>query len=205
MYVYKLTRPDKSEYIGSCANLKKRLREHKSIAKTNPEYQKVSSVISKVGFENVKIEVLAILETRALAYEFEQTAIKIAESYGVHLLNADLSKRRKGIKKNVCKKRMSEMANIAWANPKTRKYLSLLAKRRALANPEEMRRRHALSVQSKIIKRPLIKVYSKSGDFLVETRSTKKLEAILKVNQASICRYIRKERTPRNFILEVLS
>lgn len=205
MYVYKLIMPDGSEYIGSCANLEKRMREHKSKAKTDSGYQAVCNAISKCGFDKIKIEVLAILETRSLAYEFEENAIKVARQSGALLLNADLAKRLRPKTKKGNSKLMSRIAKAAWKYPETRDRLVRAAKRRALANPDEMKKRQKKATLARIKNSPLVAVYTKQGKLILKTRSTNEIANILNVKQSSVCRYIRKDRNPRDFVVEVIS
>lgn len=204
MFVYKLTLPDETVYIGSCKDLGKRLREHKSKAKTDSTFQVICSAISRFGFENTKIEVLAILETRALAYKFEENAIRIARQAGSTLLNADLSKRKPNQKREVDRMRMSRIAKQAWANPETRENLKRAAKRRALANSEEMKMRQKKSTLARIENSPLVKVYSNAGQFLFESKSTKALSGFFGIRQTSVCKYIRDGRSSKKYRIEVL-
>lgn len=205
MFVYKLTLPDETAYIGSCKDIAKRLRVHKCRAKTTPAFQKISGAIARVGFENVKIEVLAVLETRELAQEFEKNAIRVARIAGVSLLNFDGVRNWIPGKRQVSQKRMSEIAYKAWQNPETRAQLVRAARRRSLGDPDAMRERQKKATLSRIEKGPVIAVYSKDGDLIVKTKSTSKVASILKVKQSSVCRYVRNERKPRNFVIEVLS
>lgn len=204
MFVYKLTLPDNTEYIGSCRDIDKRLREHKSRSKTSPNFQKICAAIAKFGFENIRIEVLAILESRNLAYEFEKNAIIAARIDGVSLLNDDGIRKPRSYSRKLDSKIMAERARKAWENPETRERLVRAAKRRSLANPDAMKARQKLANISRVENRPLVRLFNKIGDLLIETKSTKELAEFLSVNQSSVCRYIREERTPRKYKIEVV-
>lgn len=207
MFVYLIRLPDNKAYIGSTSNLSKRLKEHKSFSKTKKNLMKVSEEIAKYGWEAVFVEVLLICSNRKEAYSEERRIIAMLKDKFVLLNQLDRPESwyKYHREKKVSSEQMSRISMALWNDQDKRKNMSIIARRNALANREDMSRRQALSRAAFVENRPLIKVYSKDQDnkLLLETKITSEVASLIGVSPTSVNRYVRGERKPRKFKIEV--
>lgn len=215
MIIYKLTCPEGKSYVGATTGtLGKRLREHKSFAKTNKPYP-ISQSIRKHGLDKFSITILQEVQTRKELKEREEFWIKKLETMtGGYNLSAGpgangfkhtleqkkaSSLRSKIRSKKLSSKYFSNQAKKMWLDEKVRARLVDAAKKRS--NPIEMRRRQKLSIEIRNAKREYLIEDKKTKKVLLSTSSISEAALFCGVNDTSFYRYVRGDRNHSKFYI----
>jgi len=214
MIVYKLTSPENKSYIGSTQHsLDKRLREHKSLART-AKYP-ICKAIRKYGLNQFKIEILERCSTIKTMREKEGIWIKnlntVINGYNLTYGHGTLGFKHNKKQKLANSKRMKawasrnkdhyrKISNALWANDATRKRLVCAAKKRSL--PHIMKERQRLATISRNNKREFLILSRDDNSIVLRTNSSLCGAKFIGVKHSSFFRYVRGERQHCKFIVQ---
>jgi hypothetical protein len=170
--IYKL-QYENNVYIGRTSDFKKRIREHRCA------FKRADSPFSGVcqKFDDISREILDEVKDKNFG-SFEMSEIMFHRAMGYNVLNVkhgDFSAKKINSNHGLKSVKLSELM---------REKGSDLQK---------------LSTISKLMKKPLIKVYDKQANLIIESRCCVEISKKIKVNSGSVNRYLRKERKSKNY------